>query len=108
MGAASKGALAIAGYKKSTAGTWDTPILIGAGNGIEFLKDNITTKNDLLENTQVNGSITQFPGDKGNRHESGGVDVQAKYETLETLIAMAMGTAGAPAQQGGSDRKSTR
>jgi hypothetical protein len=98
--AATKGAISVIAYKKNTGGVWNTPIVLGANNGIEIEKESIATKVEMLENPQLAGRIDLPGADKGNEHESGDMVCHFKFETLETLIAMALGTAGAPAQVG--------
>jgi hypothetical protein len=96
--AVGKGALARAGFKKST--TWGTAVLLGATNGVEFVSEGLTPDAQLIPDEQVSGSITRLFGDKGNEFHSGPIVLDAKYEGIETLIAMAQGTAGVPTQVG--------
>ncbi len=97
--ASPKGALITCGYKK--AATWGTPILVGANNLLQIKSHGIAPKVQYLPNESLAGSVFQQPGDQGVEGAHGGpLNVEAQYESMETMIALAMGTAGAPVQQG--------
>lgn len=93
-----KGFRTIAGFKK--AADWLTPVLVGAGNGFEYLSESLTPDAQFIPDEQVSGKATRLFGDKGNEFHSGDTMMDFRYEGLETLLAMAMGTAGVPTQVG--------
>lgn len=95
---AAKGYNAAAGFKK--AATWGVPVLLGAGDGIEFVSEGLTPDAQFIEDESLTGKATRLEGDKGNEFHSGDVPMDMKYEGCENLLAHAMGIAGVPAQQG--------
>jgi len=95
---AGKGFATIFGYKKASA--WGTPVLLGAGNGAEFVSESLAPDAQLIPDEQISGKSTKLQGDKGNEFHSGDIVLDHKYEGIETLIALAMGTAGVPTQVG--------
>jgi tail tube protein len=94
--AAAKGFASVAAFKKAT--TWGTPVAAGAGDGIEFASESLTPDAQFIPDEQINGKATKLAGDKGNEFHSGDLEVDAKYQGVEVLLAMAMGTAGVPTQ----------
>jgi hypothetical protein len=89
-----KGHLSKAAFKKGSA--WNTPVACGAGDGFEFYEESIASNVGLISDTQARASAKVRAGQAGNRLFSGSFRVPARYEGLEPLIAMIMGTAGAP------------
>lgn len=96
--ACGKGFLATSGAKK--ASTWGTPVAIGAGYGLEFNSESINADPKHIVDTQVSGNAARLFGDKGPELHNGEMDMDVKYEGMEMLFAMALGTAAAPVQQG--------
>lgn len=94
----SKGFRSLAGFKKSTA--WGTPVVVGALNGFEYLSESLTPDAQFIPDEQVSGKSTRLFGDKGNEFHSGDVMMDFRYEGLQTMLALAMGTAGVPTQVG--------
>jgi hypothetical protein len=96
-----KGFRTLGAYKRATA--WNTPVLLGAGNGFEYLSESLAPDAQFIPDEQVSGSATRLFGDKGNEFHSGDVMADMRYQGLDTIIALAMGTAGAPTQVGVDD-----
>jgi len=95
-----KGFLTVGAYKNSAAGTWGTPIQCGALNGLEFINEAIVTDSQFVQDAQVSGFAARLSGDKGNELHNGPVNLDMRYEGLQTLFASCFGTAGTPAQVG--------
>lgn len=93
---AAKGFASAAAFKK--AAVWGTPVVAGAGDGFEFLSESLTPDAQFIPDEQISGKATKLAGDKGNEFHSGDIELDAKYEGLEVLLAMAMGVAGVPTQ----------
>jgi hypothetical protein len=81
--------------------TWGTPVAIGANRLFEYFSESISADVQLIENEQNAGSGTRRAGDKGNEFYRGDIVLPAKFETLDLVLAMIMGAAAAPVQQGG-------
>lgn len=98
-----KGFQTIVGLKKGS--TWGTAVAAGAGDGIYALSVDTPGNLELVPDLSLTGSVTMKPSLSGNKT----VDVTLKtlltYEGLEVLIALAMGTAGAPSTVDVSARK---
>jgi hypothetical protein len=86
----------IAAVKKAT--TWDTAVACGALNGILILSEAIKGGPAY----EPDESLQAWPklGDLGAKKYEGDVTAAMRYRGLELFMALAMGTAGAPAQQG--------
>jgi hypothetical protein len=81
------------------AATWHTPVACGAGNGMLIKSDGIK----VTVATEPDDSAGQEwiqQADPGLQDLKGKLPVYARYRGLETIMALIMGTAGAPAQQG--------
>lgn len=91
-----KGFKSIAAFKK--AATWGTPVACGAGDGVEYRQESLTPDARFIADEQVTGKASKLFGDKGNEFHSGDLEVDVRYEGLETFFAMALGTAGVPSQ----------
>lgn len=87
-----------AAIKKATV--WGTAVACGANNGILILPGNI--KKD--RSAQVDDSLGLYfaqDADIGEIKAEGSIPMYLRYDSLDLLIALAMGaTGGAPAQQG--------
>lgn len=103
MSSIAKGYESIVGWKQNTA-TWGSGLaaLVGSGDGLELISESLTADSQLIENESVSGQATQLPGAAGNIFHNGDIVVPGYYQGCETLIAQVMGTAAAPAQQGGT------
>jgi hypothetical protein len=100
------GSTLLVGFKKHT-NTWGAgaafgAVEVGAGYGIEVESESIKIDPTLILNKGLSGAGTRLPGTLGNKLVSGDLVCPLYYRGLETLIALAMGTAVAPAQQGGT------
>lgn len=80
------------------AATWGTPIVAGAGHGVYIISESLTPDAQLIPNLSLTGTPFQPAGDKGNEFHSGDIVVEADYDTIHRMLALAMGTAGTPAQ----------
>lgn len=87
----------IVGLKKTAA--WHTPLACGAGNGMLILSDGIKVSQGM-EVDESAGQEWPQQADAGLQELKGILDMYARYRGLETAMALIMGTAGAPAQQG--------
>lgn len=81
------------------ASTWHTPVACGAGDGLLITGDGIkvTTPVELDDSA---GQEWIHQADPGVKEIKGSLDMYARYRGLETPMALILGTAGAPAQQG--------
>ena len=93
-----KGFATIAAFKKAT--TWGTPVACGAGDGVEFRTEGLKPDAKFIPDESITGRASQLFGDKGNEFHSGDVEMDVRYEGLDVLFGMALGTAGAPSQVG--------
>lgn len=89
---------------KTTAGirkgsVWGTPLQLGANHGFEFFDEGLEATIQRIANEQNTGSNTRRAGDLGNKQFRLNPVVPVKFETLDLWLALAMGTAVAPAQQ---------
>lgn len=81
------------------ASTWHTPVACGAGNGVLITGDGIKVTTPVeLDDSAGQEWIAQ--ADPGVKDIKGSLDMYARYRGLEVPMALIMGTAGAPAQQG--------
>ena len=96
-----KGFKGVAGLAK--AGTWGTPVAVGAGEQIPFNSESLTPDVQFIPDEQISGTALTFFGDKGNEFHSGDVmlDFDWGLDQLIVALALATGTAGAPTQLGG-------
>ena len=85
-----KGFAARAGYKKATV--WGTPVVLGAGDQIEYNSESLTPDSQFIPDEQVSGEATKLFGDKGDEFHSGDLNVDFRYQGLERLLAHAMGS----------------
>lgn len=96
---ATKGYRVVSGFVPGSA--WGTPALVEAGHGLEIHSSNIGSDVQLVDRAdELDGSVESRAGDKGTEAHKGSIVVPAKYETLATLLGMALGTSAAPVQQG--------
>jgi hypothetical protein len=93
-----KGYTNIAAVKKQTA--FDTPVACGAGDGIEYTNESLSANVQFIEDQEINGRAVTLAGDAGNEQYAGQLTADCKFQGLDLLIATALGTAGAPVQQG--------
>lgn len=99
MATVTKGFLTRMGFAPA-AGPWGTPRVLGAGHQKEYASESMTPDSQLIPDDQIAGKATQLFGDKGNEFHSGDISMDLKYEGLEDMIALAMGSAPVPTQIG--------
>lgn len=92
--ARAKGYQGIVGLKKAT--TWGTPVVPASTDGIEVESLDVNAGADLIPDNQITGSVTMKPSSLGVHKVDVTIKTALRYEGLETLIALFMGTAGAP------------
>lgn len=85
-----------AAVKKAAA--WGTAVAVGASDGILLTRDAITKRRGV-EVDESAGQAFAREADRGNIVVGGDLTAWARYDGLATLLALAMGTAGAPTQQ---------
>lgn len=103
--ARAKGFQGIVGVKKAT--TWGTAVVPAALDGV-IVKSLDTPGNLGLEPIrQMTGNVTTLPPVPGNKTVSVSLTTDVRYEGLEPLVAMVMGTAGAPATVDTSGKQHT-
>lgn len=85
------------GLKK--AATWRTAVACGANDGILILSESFKQTIEHLDDDSVGLPFIQRT-DQGKIEASGGMEAYMRYEGLDVLIALIMGTAGTPSQQG--------
>jgi len=83
------------------AATWGTAASVGANTGLLLTKDSIVRKRPPIVDVSA-GTPYERIADQGNIVVAGDLTAYGRYDSLTALLAMAMGTAGAPAQQGGT------
>lgn len=92
--ARAKGFQGIVGVKKAT--TWGTAVAAGATDGV-YVRSLDTPGNLVIEQIRgLSGSVTALSPVPGNKQVSVSLQADLRYEGLETLLALVMGTAGAP------------
>ena len=92
--ARAKGFQGIVGVKKAT--TWGTAVVPASTDGL-YVKSLDTPGNLGLEPIRaITGNVTALPPVPGNKSVSVSLTSDVRYEGLEPLVAMVMGTAGAP------------
>lgn len=95
----SSGKEAKAAFKK--AGTWGTAVAVADADALLFTSEKITRTREHLPDDSA-GQAFHTGADQGLITCAGDISAYLRYQTLEMLMAMAMGTAGSPAQQGES------
>lgn len=88
----------IAAFKK--AGTWGTAVACGALNGLLILNEQVKGGPEYEPDDSLQTWAKQ--GDLGAKKYEGDLIAPMRYRGLGLLMACAMGTAGTPAQQGGT------
>lgn len=89
----------LAAVKK--AGAWGTAVACGANDAVMILSEGLR-KRQSHELDRSAGQSFFLIADKGNIAVEGDLPAYLRYDGLTTLLAMAMGTAGSPVQQGGT------
>jgi hypothetical protein len=84
------------GLKK--AATWRTAVAAGANDGILILSESFKQTIEHIDDDSAGLAFIQRT-DQGKINAGGGIEAYMRYEGLDTLIALIMGTAGAPVQQ---------
>lgn len=92
--ARAKGFQGIVGIKKAT--TWGTEVVPASGDGVEVTSLGVNGGLELVGDEQMTGAITAKPSSSGNHKFDVDLSSAIRYEGLETLVALFMGTAGAP------------
>ena len=87
----------IIGLKK--AATWGTAVACGASDGVLILSESIKQAIEELPDDSL-GAYFHHQTDKGKRNVSGNLEAYMRYEGIDLALALIMGTAGAPSQQG--------
>lgn len=101
--ARAKGFQGIVGVKKGT--TWGTAVACAALSGVE-VRSVDTPGNLAIEPIRgISGSVTALTPVPGNKNVSVTMAADLRYEGLETLLALVMGTAGVPATVDTSGRQ---
>ena len=95
----SSGKEAKAAFKK--ASTWGTAVAVADADALLFTSEKITRSREHLPDESA-GQAFHADADQGLITCAGDLSAYLRYQTLEVLLAMAMGTAGSPAQQGGT------
>lgn len=92
--ARTKGFQGIVGIKK--ASTWGTEVVPASGDGIEVISLSPSGGLELVADEQITGKVTAKPSSSGNHKFDVELTTAIRYEGLEVLLALFMGTAGAP------------
>lgn len=87
----------LAAVKKASA--WGTAVACGANDAILILSEGIR-KRQTSELDRSAGQSFYLIADKGNITVEGDMPAYLRYDGLTALLALAMGTAGSPTQQG--------
>lgn len=82
------------GVAKAT--TWGTPVEASTGKRIDIETESLVPDAQLIDNNSLVGGPFRAPGDLGNEFHAGDLVVRADYDTIHSLLAFAMGTAGVP------------
>lgn len=88
----------VAAIKK--ASTWGTAVAAGAGDGILIRSEGLGVGAPEDQPSDEAGIAFQELSEQGNVDVAGPLSAFLRYEGLDVLLALAMGVAGAPAQQG--------
>lgn len=89
----------MAAIKKGSA--WGTALGAGANDAILLTRESLPKRRALLVDPAA-GQVHEREVDRGPIAVSGSIEMEARYDLANMLIALGMGTAGAPAQQGGT------
>lgn len=89
----------LAAVKK--ASTWGTAVSVGANNGLLLLSDNTKKTQPPLPDESAGQAFT-LTADRGNIAVAGQPAAYLRYDGLLEILACLFGTAGTPAQQGGT------
>jgi hypothetical protein len=94
------------GVNIKTAAKWHTKgweggdITLGAGDAFKVLSTDIQGTLNLLPNESMSGNRVQPIFTGGAKDASGSIELYAKYDGLDLLVAMAMGECGDPSVHG--------
>jgi len=97
--AAQDGRRVTVGFKRAT--TWGTHVQAGAGDEVKIRSDSVTRTLEMLDDDSL-GNLYMINSDKGKTASGGNLDMYARYESLDVMIALAMGTAGTPSTPSGA------
>jgi len=97
MGTPITGREILMGLKKASA--WRTAVACGANDGLLILSESLKQTREHLKDDSAGLAFIQRT-DSGKINASGGFEGYLRYEGLDIPIALAMGQAGAPTQQG--------
>jgi len=100
MGTPITGREILIGLKK--AATWGTAVVCGANDGILITSESLSQKIEELLDDSVGLAFIQRT-DQGKIDVAGNIEAYLRYEGLDVALALIMGTAGTPSQQGESD-----
>jgi hypothetical protein len=89
----------LAAFKKASA--WGTAASVGALNGILLLTDSTKKTQPPLPDESAGQAFT-LTADRGNIAVTGAPTAYLRYDGLMEILALLFGTAGTPAQQGGT------
>lgn len=92
--ARAKGYQGIVGLKKGA--TWGTDAVPASGDGLEVESLTVNGGAELIPDNQLTGSVTTKPSSIGNHKLDVEINTAYRYEGLETLLALFLGTAGSP------------
>jgi len=83
------------------AATWGTPVAAGLHDGILILPTSVkkSAGNDVDDSL---GTFIPVDGNPGEIKVEGDIPMYLRYDGLDLLLALFLGTAGDPAQQGGT------
>lgn len=87
----------IAALKK--AATWGTEVACGAGDGLLLLSESLGRDQEVLKDESMGLDFVEAM-DVGGITVEGQLEAYLRYDGLDVPVALAMGTAGAPTQQG--------
>ena len=97
MGTPITGRETLIGLKKASA--WRTPVACGANDGILILSETLKQTREHLQDDSAGLAFVQRT-DPGKINAAGDITSYLRYEGLDVALALAMGQAGAPTQQG--------
>lgn len=98
MGTPISGRETVIGAKKAT--TWGTPVAAAANDGMLILSNSLAREFAVLEDRSL-GNAWELDPQRGALTAGGDLVSSLRYDNAEwVLIALLMGTAGAPTQQG--------
>ena len=96
-----KGYAATFGLKQSSV--WRTPVVVGAGDGLEPVSESIAQDAGFIQSEALSGTRSRSAGDRGNELHNGDMQFEVKYEGLGLLLGLALGAEAAPVQQSTDD-----